>query len=47
MVINSYKIFWIVEKGRATSLLKDSSKRKRKREELEEVKQEEDYLKKR
>jgi hypothetical protein len=35
----------LVENGRASSLLKASSKRKRTREELEEVKQEEDALK--
>jgi predicted nuclease with TOPRIM domain len=36
---------YIVEKGRASLMLKGSSKRKRNRDELEEVKQEEDALK--
>ena len=35
----------IVENGRASNLMKSSTKRKRTREELEEVKQEEDLLK--
>jgi hypothetical protein len=34
-----------VEKGRASNLMKSSAKRKRTREELEEVKQEEEELK--
>ena len=35
----------IVENGRASNLMKSSTKRKRTREELEEVKQEEEALK--
>jgi hypothetical protein len=35
----------IASKGRAANLVKESSKRKRTREELEEVKEEEDELK--
>ena len=35
----------IVENGRASNLMKSSTKRKRTREELEEVKQEEEELK--
>jgi hypothetical protein len=37
--------FQIVENGRASNLMKSSTKRKRTREELEEVKQEEEELK--
>jgi hypothetical protein len=35
----------LVENGRASNLMKSSTKRKRTRDELEEVKQEEDELK--
>ncbi len=38
-------IYQIVENGRASNLMKSSTKRKRTREELEEVKQEEEELK--